>query len=697
MHQHFTVAADSGLARALPPQAGPSPPGSDQRGTPRRRIRLARVLLAIGAVALALVAVEVGFRLYYLRVGGTAVRDFQPTQEAEWKARWLESHRGRDPNSFEGSDEYHREFGWKPRPNLHKAAFASRAPISTNSRGWRGVREFSFQKAAGVKRIVLLGDSFTFGEDEEDEHVWAEVLQEALRKWEVINLGVHGYGTDQELLVFREEGIRYQPDIVVLGFFAENVLRNGLSFRDYAKPRFALRDGRLALTNVPVPTPAEVLASDRPLRPISYAWEWASRRLRGTLGTGGAGTDDLSLRQLTLVLLREIRSVCERCGARLLVVIIPNPRRPDPRTEQIVVEAGPEIGYATLELGPLLQEVEKKEGRPTYYLHFSRLGHVVAARAVRDKLLELGWIGAADLGSRELLDQRYQMALHAKPLDPESRYSYALFLVKQGHIDEAIGHLRAALAAGASKQFDIHTNLGSLLRLKGELTEAADQYRQAVEIDPNSPVGPMNLGDLLMTLGKPEEAARWYRRALELEPTAALSCIRLAGALAHSGRSEEAIGYYEEAIRKAPTLVEAYVELSALLNHRDRAREAVGILQRGLARVPDHPAMVNNLAWVLATSSDDSVRDGEEAVRLVERLGRAEEISDLGVLDTMAAAYAEAGRFDRAVATATRAIELANRSGRSDAARDLEGRLRSYRGGYPYRERRAAPTASTKP
>jgi tetratricopeptide (TPR) repeat protein len=646
---------------------------------------------------MALAGVEVGFRLYYLRVGRTAVRDSQPTREAEWKARWLESHRGRDPNRFEGSDEYHPEFGWKPRPNLRKAKLVSRAPISTNSRGWRGVREFSFQKPPGVKRIVLLGDSFTFGEEEEDEHIWSEVLCEALRKWEAINLGVHGYGTDQELLVLREEGVKYQPDIVVVGFFAENVLRNGLSFRDYAKPRFVLREGRLALTNVPVPTPAEVLAEDRPSRPISYAWEWASHRLRGSLESGRAGDADLALQQLTLALLREIRSVCERCGAKLLVVIIPNPRRPDPRTEQVMVGAGPEIGYATLELGPLLQEVEKKEGRPTYYLHFSRLGHVVAARAIRDKLLELGWIGAADLGDREMLEERYQMALQAKPLDPESQYAYALFVAKQGRIDQAIAHFRAALAAGASKQFDIHTNLGSLLRLKGRLNEAADQYRQAVGVEPTNPVGPMNLGDVLMTLGKPEEAATWYRRAVELQPAAALACFKLAGALTRSGRFEEAIGCYRDAINKAPTSPDAYVQMSALLVCRNQTREAVEILRRGLVRVPDHPAMVNNLAWILATSSDDTVRDGAEAVRLVERLGRVEEISDSDVLDTLGAAYAEAGRFDRAVAAASRAIEKAGRSGRPDAVRNIEDRLQLYRKGLPYHQPRGTATVSTRP
>jgi len=118
--------------------------------------------------------------------------------------------------------------------------------------------EFPYERRAGRSRVVLLGDSFTFGEDVEDEEAWASLLAARLPNSEILNLGVSGYGLDQILLLFEREGRRYHPDIVVLGFFWDDVRRTRFSFFSYAKPRFALEDGGVTLTNYPVPTPTEV-------------------------------------------------------------------------------------------------------------------------------------------------------------------------------------------------------------------------------------------------------------------------------------------------------------------------------------------------------------------------------------------------------------------------------------------------------
>jgi hypothetical protein len=84
---------------------------------------------------------------------------------------------------------------------------------------------------------------------------------------EVINMGVHGYGHDQMLLLFKEEGIKYDPDIVILGFLALDMSRNLLRFRDFAKPRFVLYKGALKPTGTPVPRPEDILQ-----------WDWARPR-----------------------------------------------------------------------------------------------------------------------------------------------------------------------------------------------------------------------------------------------------------------------------------------------------------------------------------------------------------------------------------------------------------------------------------
>ena len=112
-------------------------------------------------------------------------------------------------------------------------------------------------------RILLCGDSFTFGHGVNDAERYGERLEAALPGVDVINSGVWGTGTDQQFLLYLEEGRRYDVDLVILGYFVENIVRNGTTMRfisggrTASKPRFVLRDGQLELTNVPVPPPGE--------------------------------------------------------------------------------------------------------------------------------------------------------------------------------------------------------------------------------------------------------------------------------------------------------------------------------------------------------------------------------------------------------------------------------------------------------
>jgi hypothetical protein len=115
---------------------------------------------------------------------------------------------------------------------------------------------------------LILGDSFTFGDEVSDDETYAFYLQQMLPQAEVINMGVHGYGHDQMLILLREEGIKYEPDIVIVGFLALDMSRNLLSFRDFAKPRYVLEKGKLRLTGTPIPRPEEILK-----------WDWARPRV----------------------------------------------------------------------------------------------------------------------------------------------------------------------------------------------------------------------------------------------------------------------------------------------------------------------------------------------------------------------------------------------------------------------------------
>ncbi len=135
-----------------------------------------------------------------------------------------------------------------------------------------------------------------------------------------------------------------------------------------------------------------------------------------------------------------------------------------------------------------------------------------------------------------------------------------------------------------------------------------------------------------------------------------------------------------------PQVAKAWYSLGFLLEERGDYAEVVKCWRAGLALSPSDTHIVNNLAWLLATCPDDQVRDGAEAVRLGESAHRATEGGNPAVLSTLAAAYAEQGRFDDAVASARRAIDLADQAGAQALAERIKGRLRRYEQQQPIRD-----------
>ena len=182
--------------------------------------------------------------------------------DASWRSRWEMRHVGKmlpDPYKY---DVYDPHRGWALKPSLADLRLPKGNTLTTNSKGTRGAKEYRYGKSE-KQRILILGDSFTFGEDVSDKETYSHYLQEMLPFTEVINFGVHGYGHDQMLLYLKEEGLKYKPDLVILGFVDQDMSRNLLAFRDYSKPKYELAHSGLVLENYPVPPPEAVLGSGR--------------------------------------------------------------------------------------------------------------------------------------------------------------------------------------------------------------------------------------------------------------------------------------------------------------------------------------------------------------------------------------------------------------------------------------------------
>lgn len=159
--------------------------------------------------------------------------------------------------------EYDRHLGWRGRPNLrcilHEKNFVME--ISQNSQGFRDMERDIFREA-GVFRILCLGDSFTWGWAVPQEQIFTHQLESLLTQQglacEVINAGVGGYSTDQELIFLEREGLAYAPELVVLQVTRNDLSGNTVSLSEgvYHKPFFTLeKNGTLSLHNTPVSPP----------------------------------------------------------------------------------------------------------------------------------------------------------------------------------------------------------------------------------------------------------------------------------------------------------------------------------------------------------------------------------------------------------------------------------------------------------
>jgi Flp pilus assembly protein TadD len=209
---------------------------------------------------------------------------------------------------------------------------------------------------------------------------------------------------------------------------------------------------------------------------------------------------------------------------------------------------------------------------------------------------------------------------------------------------------------------------------------------RSIEVNPNNFVAHNMLAAALDELGKFEEAKVHFRDALRLRPDDADTLHNFGVALATHGQFDEADSYLEQAVRLNPKLVSVYGKLGLILDSQGNVGKAFHYYRQALLANPDDPRVCNNLAWLLATTSRPELRDGKEAVRLAEHACRLAGNKDPFLTGTLAAAFAEAGRFPEAVTTAQNAIALATAAGETQLAARNRELLELYRAGKPFHE-----------
>jgi tetratricopeptide (TPR) repeat protein len=262
----------------------------------------------------------------------------------------------------------------------------------------------------------------------------------------------------------------------------------------------------------------------------------------------------------------------------------------------------------------------------------------------------------AVLTPRQIVFWRTPASLYARAADISDQDYQTCFNVgraamEQGYFPRAARCFERALkVAGKSapKSFlaQAKNDLGCALLEQGQVPNAISNFESALVLQPAFPQAYYNMGRAFLTNQQPDVAADCFQRALAMDPSVAELHYKLANALVQIGRPAQAIAEYSQALQLRPGMDEA----------------------------------ANNLAWLLATCSDRTLRNGAKAVTLARQASEHSHAQNPVILGTLAAAYAELGKRSDAVITAEQALQLALAQTNRTLAGALESQLRQYQG-----------------
>ena len=240
-----------------------------------------------------------------------------------------------------------------------------------------------------------------------------------------------------------------------------------------------------------------------------------------------------------------------------------------------------------------------------------------------------------------------------------------------------------------------HNNLGFIFLRRGELDEAISHFQTALNIRADNPQTHYNLGSALVhnNLGNAlvrkklvDEAITHYEKAVELRPDYADGHYNLGSALLQEGRIDEAIAHWQKTVSLQPNDAEAHTTLGDALLRKGEIGEAITHYEKALEIAPHSLLTLNNLAWALSTCPDASRRNGARAIELAQEADQLAGGQNPIFIRTLAAAYAENGRFNDAIESAQRAVQLALAQDNFALASKLEKDIDLYRKFSPKRK-----------
>jgi tetratricopeptide (TPR) repeat protein len=288
-----------------------------------------------------------------------------------------------------------------------------------------------------------------------------------------------------------------------------------------------------------------------------------------------------------------------------------------------------------------------------------------AAREAFDKAIELDPEAAGPLlqrarvfaveGERDKALADIDRAVDLAPRDQSARLLRARILQQAGQSERALADVESVLQQDAEMPGALELK-GLIAAERQDYPEAIRAFRKLAAKNPDDPVVLSQLGMLYLAAKQPREAIRRFTKALETDGDA-FAALR--------GRSDAEISIGDHVA-------------------------AIADLEKAHTLKPDDTGILNNLAWLLATSPNDAIRDAARAITLAEKACEATEWKEGHIISTLAAGHAEKGDFEAARKFSRKAIDADTTAG-GDVEDQLKNELANYEAGKPWRERQEMP------
>ena len=300
-------------------------------------------------------------------------------------------------------------------------------------------------------------------------------------------------------------------------------------------------------------------------------------------------------------------------------------------------------------------------------------------------ILTLAFLTWRQVGIYRDSDTLWRDTVMKSPTSWMAQNNFAALLLREGKEAEGLEHSRRALELDPN-QFEVYNNLGFTLLEMGRVGDSLPLFQKAAEMQPKSAAVQYNWSSALVQSGLTDEAIQHLQEAIDIDPTYVPAYSTLGYVLLQKGRPAESLNYLETALRIDPNFVSVHFNIANTLLQLGRAEEALSHLQRALAIDPNDAEAQKNMAWILATSPDSRIRDGAKAVQLAEHANELTKNQNPIMVITLAAAYAEVGRFPEALKAAEHGLYLAEDAGSVSLAARIREHISLYRAKQPVRD-----------